>query len=80
MKNFYNERQDLVSDTIDGLIAASGGKLRRFDSSSHARVVVRADWDKSKVAIISGGGSGHEPAHAGLIGPGLLTAALSSCY
>lgn len=76
MKNFYNERQDLVSDAIDGLIAASGGKLQRFDSSSHARVVVRADWDKSKVAIISGGGSGHEPAHAGLIGPGLLTAAV----
>lgn len=76
MKNFYNKRQDLVSDAIDGLIAASGGKLRRFDSSSHARVVVRADWDKSKVAIISGGGSGHEPAHAGLIGPGLLTAAV----
>ena len=76
MKNFYNERQSIVSDAIDGLIASSGGKLQRFDPSSHARVVVRADWDNSKVAIISGGGSGHEPAHAGLVGPGLLTAAV----
>ena len=76
MKNFYNARESLVSDAIDGLIAASGGRLLRFDPSSHARVIVRADWDNSKVAIISGGGSGHEPAHAGLIGPGLLTAAV----
>ncbi|ASJ73846.1 dihydroxyacetone kinase subunit DhaK [Granulosicoccus antarcticus] len=76
MKNFYNERRTIVTDAIDGLIASAGGRLRRFDPSSHARVVVRADWDKNKVAIISGGGSGHEPAHAGLIGPGLLTAAV----
>lgn len=39
-------------------------------------MLVRADWGRSKVAIISGGGSGHEPAHAGLVGPGLLTAAV----
>lgn len=76
MKNFYNKKENIVSDAIDGLIASSGGKLRRFDPSSFARVVVRADWDRSKVAIISGGGSGHEPAHAGLVGPGLLTAAV----
>ena len=74
MKNFYNEKENIVSDAIDGLIASSGGELQRFDPSSHARVVVRSDWDKSKVAIISGGGSGHEPSHAGLIGSGLLTA------
>lgn len=40
------------------------------------RVILRKDWDKSKVAIISGGGSGHEPAHAGYIGAGMLTAAV----
>ncbi|MEO6320748.1 MAG: dihydroxyacetone kinase subunit DhaK, partial [Polaromonas sp.] len=76
MINFYNEKRNIVSDAIDGLIAARGGKLRRFDPSSHARVVVRSDWDRSNVAIVSGGGSGHEPAHAGLVGPGLLTAAV----
>lgn len=76
MKTFFNAKEDIVSDAIDGLILSRGGELRRFDHSSHARVVVRADWDKSKVAIISGGGSGHEPAHAGLVGAGLLTAAV----
>lgn len=76
MKNFFNVKEDIVSDAIDGLIFSRGGELRRFDHASHARVVVRADWDKSKVAIISGGGSGHEPAHAGLVGAGLLTAAV----
>ncbi len=39
-------------------------------------MVVRTDWDKSKVALISGGGSGHEPAHAGFVGKGMLTAAV----
>jgi len=37
---------------------------------------VRNDWDKSKVALVSGGGSGHEPAHAGFVGQGMLTAAV----
>src|SRR5205085_6078312 len=45
-------------------------------AGGHARVVMRSDWDKSKVAVVSGGGSGHEPAHAGLVGRGLLTAAV----
>lgn len=76
MKNFLNSKEAIVSDAIDGLILSRGKELRRFDHASHARVVVRADWDKTKVAIISGGGSGHEPAHAGLVGAGLLTAAV----
>lgn len=40
------------------------------------QVVIRRDWQKQKVALISGGGSGHEPAHAGFVGRGLLTAAV----
>lgn len=76
MQNFYNNKDQIVTDAIDGLITSSGGRLRRFKDDSYARVVVRSDWDKSKVAIISGGGSGHEPAHAGLVGAGLLTAAV----
>lgn len=76
MGGFYNDRDKLVSEALDGLVAASGGTLRRFDPAARARVVLRADWDRSKVAIVSGGGSGHEPAHAGLVGPGLLTAAV----
>jgi dihydroxyacetone kinase len=76
MHSFYNQRDDIVSDALDGLVAASGGSLLRFDPASRARVVLRRDWDKSKVAILSGGGSGHEPAHAGLVGRSLLTAAV----
>lgn len=76
MREFYNHRDNLVSEAIDGLVAASGGRVVRFAPEGHARVVLRNDWDKSKVAIVSGGGSGHEPAHAGLVGKGLLTAAV----
>ena len=39
-------------------------------------MVVRTDWDKTKVALVSGGGSGHEPAHVGFVGRGMLTAAV----
>jgi dihydroxyacetone kinase len=76
MRQFFNGLTEIVSQSIDGLVAASGGELVRFAAGGHARVVMRSDWDKSKVAVVSGGGSGHEPAHAGLVGRGLLTAAV----
>ena len=76
MAQFINAKEDLVTEAIDGLIACSGGKLERLDGYPHIKVVTRSDWDGSKVALISGGGSGHEPAHAGFVGPGMLTAAV----
>lgn len=76
MTQFFNAKEDIVQQAIDGLIAVSGGRLARLDGYPFIRVVVRADWDKSKVAVISGGGSGHEPAHAGFVGEGMLTAAV----
>lgn len=76
MAQFINEKENLVTEAIDALVATSGGKLARIEGYPHIRVVTRNDWDKSKVAIVSGGGSGHEPAHAGFVGPGLLTAAV----
>lgn len=76
MTQFMNKRENIVTEAIDGLIMASGGKLARLDGFPHIRVVVRVDWDKSRVAIVSGGGSGHEPAHAGFVGAGMLTAAV----
>ncbi len=76
MTHFMNAKDDMVTDAIDGVIAASGGTLARLDGYPHIRVVVRADWDKSRVALVSGGGSGHEPAHAGFVGKGMLTAAV----
>jgi dihydroxyacetone kinase-like protein len=63
----------LVDDALAGLIAAASGKLR---ASYEPRFVARSDLPRAGlVAMISGGGSGHEPMHTGLIGPGLLAAA-----
>ena len=76
VNQFLNQKENLVTDAIDGLLEVSGGKLSRLDGYPHIKVVMRADWDKSKVALISGGGSGHEPAHAGFVGRGMLTAAI----
>ncbi|WP_415402205.1 dihydroxyacetone kinase subunit DhaK [Tateyamaria sp. SN3-11] len=76
MTQFINTKEALVTDAIDGLLETSGGGLMRLDGYPHIKVVCRADWDKSKVALISGGGSGHEPAHAGFVGAGMLTAAV----
>lgn len=76
MPQFLNSKENLVTEAIDGLLAGSGGALARLDGYPHIKVVYRANWDKSKVALISGGGSGHEPAHAGFVGKGMLTAAV----
>jgi dihydroxyacetone kinase len=76
MTQFVNNKEDIVTEAIDGVVMASNGRLARLDGYPHIRVVVRNDWDKSKVALVCGGGSGHEPAHAGFVGPGMLTAAV----
>lgn len=76
MTQFINEKENIVTEAIDGVIQASGGTLARLDGYPHVRVVVRRDWTKSRVALVSGGGSGHEPAHAGFVGRGMLTAAV----
>ncbi|WP_209504396.1 MULTISPECIES: dihydroxyacetone kinase subunit DhaK [unclassified Ruegeria] len=76
MAQFLNTKETLVTEAIDGLLASSGGQLTRLDGYPHIKVVYRSDWDKSKVALVSGGGSGHEPAHAGFVGAGMLTAAV----
>ncbi|MET7246442.1 dihydroxyacetone kinase subunit DhaK [Methylobacterium sp. EM32] len=76
MAHFINDRAALVAEAVDGLVAGSGGRLARLDGDPAIRVVLRADWTADRVAIVSGGGSGHEPAHAGFVGRGLLTAAV----
>ncbi|MBY2934258.1 dihydroxyacetone kinase subunit DhaK [Rhizobium leguminosarum] len=78
MKHFFNRRENIVTEALDGLLLTSSkGRLARLDSFPDIKVILRADWDKSKVAIISGGGAGHEPSHAGFVGRGILTAAVS---
>ncbi|WP_424974977.1 dihydroxyacetone kinase subunit DhaK [Dinoroseobacter sp. S124A] len=76
MAQFINAKEDLVTEALDGVLAAAGGALSRLDGYPHIKVVFRSDWDKSRVALVSGGGSGHEPAHAGFVGEGMLTAAV----
>ena len=76
MQQFINSKETLVTEAIDASMRVSGGRLARLDGYPHIKVVVRTDWDKSKVALVSGGGSGHEPSHAGFVGQGMLTAAV----
>ena len=76
MKQFINEKETVVTEAIEGVIAASNGKLTRLDGFPHIKVVLRSEIDRTKVALVSGGGSGHEPAHAGFVGQGMLSAAV----
>ncbi|GAB4071557.1 dihydroxyacetone kinase subunit DhaK [Ancylobacter sonchi] len=77
-KHFFNRREAIVTEALDGLIRTTPpGRLARLDTYPDIKVVLRADWDRSKVAVVSGGGAGHEPSHAGFVGRGMLTAAVS---
>ena len=59
---------------IQGMVKAYPDHLRKLDCGN---VVVRAQKKEGKVALISGGGSGHEPAHGGFVGEGMLDAAVA---
>ena len=73
LKKFLNDPEEVVEESVAGL-AAAHGDLLRYDAEE--RIIVRADAPvKDKVALISGGGSGHEPLHGGFVGPGMLDAA-----
>ena len=77
MTQFMNAKETLVTESLDGFLRSAGGaNLARLDGFPHIKVIVRTDHKPSRVAIISGGGSGHEPAHAGFVGKGMLTAAV----
>jgi dihydroxyacetone kinase len=76
MKKLINDPGSVVPEMIAGLAVAYPG-LKRLAGFT---VLVRADMDEArsaKVALISGGGSGHEPAHAGYVGGGMLSAAVA---
>ncbi|GAB2219609.1 hypothetical protein Droror1_Dr00007246 [Drosera rotundifolia] len=77
-KKLINDPNTVVTEFIEGLVETYPG-LQYLDGFPEVKVVLRADVASStydKVAIISGGGSGHEPAHAGFVGEGMLTAAI----
>ncbi|RAZ91238.1 dihydroxyacetone kinase [Mesorhizobium hawassense] len=78
MKHFFNRKDTIVTEALDGFLATAGaGTLARLDGYPEIKVVLRAGWDRTKVAVVSGGGAGHEPSHAGFVGAGMLTAAVS---
>ena len=51
MAQFINAKEDLVTQAINGVLAASDGMLSRLDGYPHIKVVFRTDWDKTKVAL-----------------------------
>lgn len=67
-----NVPETVVADGLRGMAAAHPDLVVDVDN----RVVVRRDAPVAgKVGLVSGGGSGHEPLHAGFVGPGMLSAA-----
>lgn len=75
MKKIINDPSNVVSEMVDGLVRAYPQYLTQIDGTE---AVVRTSKDsmKGKVGLVSGGGSGHEPAHAGYVGQGMLSAAV----
>ena len=72
MKKFINKVDDFVSESLSGFAAAHSDLVSLH---LNPNFLTRKNISKNKVAIISGGGSGHEPLHAGYIGVGMLDAA-----
>lgn len=74
MKKFINAATEVEDQMIQGMIKAFPQYVKKLDCGN---VVVRTTPKVGKVALISGGGSGHEPAHGGYVGEGMLDAAVA---
>lgn len=74
MKKIINNPTDVVSEALMGMQAAYPDKLVY---TPKMEVISRKEKKTDKVAVISGGGAGHEPLHAGFVGKGMLDAAIS---
>lgn len=72
MKKLMNEPETLVREMCNGLVLAHP----ELDFNSKYKVISKKEINPEKVTLISGGGSGHEPAHAGFVGSGMLDAAV----
>lgn len=73
MKKLINVADNVVEEMIEGMVMAHPDRIKRVEDTN---VLIRKDAPVDKVAVISGGGSGHEPAHAGFIGSGMLDGAV----
>ncbi len=74
MKKIINAAELVEEQMLEGIRKAYPSRIRRVEGTS---VLVRAEKKEGKVALVSGGGSGHEPAHAGYVGKGMLDAAVA---
>lgn len=74
MKKFINAVSDVEKEMLSGLLKAYPDKLSALDCDG---VIVRKNKKENKVAIITGGGSGHEPSFGGYVGTGMLDAAVA---
>jgi len=74
VKKLINVVENVEEEMILGLVKSAPEKLRKLDCGN---VVVRANKKEGKVALVSGGGSGHEPAHGGYVGEGMLDGAVA---
>lgn len=72
MKKLINKTETVLTESLDGFVASHSDILLLGDEYKFVR---RKNLKKGKVALISGGGSGHEPLHAGFVGHGMLDAA-----
>lgn len=73
MKKIINKPTDVVTEMIDGMVAINGDLVHRVEGFD---IIARNTEKSGKVGIVSGGGSGHEPTHAGFVGEGMLSAAV----
>ena len=73
-RQFINAPDDVIDEALEGLVLANP-RLLKLDPSE--RLVSRAEPATQKVGLLSGGGSGHEPLHAGLVGAGMLDVAVA---
>ena len=73
MKKILNKIEDLVVEMCEGMVKCHPAHLT---FNKKFKVLGRVEINKQKVSLISGGGSGHEPAHGGFVGTGMLDAAV----
>ena len=74
MKKFINKVENVELEMLEGIAKAHPQQLKKLPDFN---VLVRAEKKTDKVALVSGGGSGHEPAHGGFVGYGMLDAAVA---
>ena len=74
MKKIINKPENVVTEMLDGLAYVHSDLVHRVEGVD---IIARNEQAAGQVGLISGGGSGHEPAHAGFVGDGMLSAAIA---